>query len=240
MKCNNCYSELQRPGDYCLRCGNPNTDVVGIYLDDPVHVFCFFEGKYVGEETVKPVKSEDEGRKAQLAERNTLELVSEVIHRKRPERIIAQGIDPEALNRLWNAEIEYTEGLNSPAEFQKSVEEYLSTRGELERVDTRAREKIGGKHQTVIGGRDTMDLLKTLGGSPHVKKIIPGPIEASASRKSGEAGCRIHRSDERGNLKISVSKGSTVQEVRLVTTAYDKGTGERVIKELEKRLEKTG
>lgn len=237
MKCKNCYSELQRPGDYCLKCGHPNTDVVGIYFDNLVHVFCFSEGKYMGEETVRPVKSEVEGRKAQLAERNTLELVSEVIHRKRPERIIAQGINPEALYRLWDAEIEYTEGLNSPAEFQKSVEDYLSTQGELEQVDMNPRKKIGGKHQTIIGGKDIMDLLKTLGGSPHVKKIIPGPIEASASRKSGGPGCRIHRSDERGNLKISVSEGSTVQEIRLITTAYDKETGKQVIEELEKRFE---
>lgn len=57
MKCRNCCSELQRPGDYYLRCGCSNADVVGVYLNDRVHIFCFYEKDYVGEEIVRPVKS---------------------------------------------------------------------------------------------------------------------------------------------------------------------------------------
>jgi hypothetical protein len=69
-----------------------------------------------------------------------------------------------------------------------------------------------------------------------VKKVVPGPIEAGgmSSRKGLRA--KVTRADGNGNVRLLLRDGSSVQENRVVTTAMDRETGERVREDLNAAL----
>jgi len=235
VKCRNCESELEHAGDYCMVCNKVNTHLLGVYIEDETaHLFCFYDKEYVGEEIVKLLRFEigDEVEK-QVAYRNSIELISEAIHRKRPEKVIVSGINPKEILQLWNAEVYYTDKFETAEEFKKALKEYLTKR-EIEKVDIKPEKKLGGRHTTVIGGRSGWRVLLEIASSPYVKKIIACAIEVSG--KSGEGfQYKIQKPDRKGNLRVLLREGSAVQEIRIITTAYDERTGEKVREEIKHR-----
>jgi hypothetical protein len=88
--------------------------------------------------------------------------------------------------------------------------------------------KLGGTHSTLIGGRDGRAILEAVAAHPHVKKIIPGPIDASGASARGGVRGKATRADATGNVRLLVRDGSSVQENRVVTTAGDREMGETV------------
>ncbi len=235
VKCRNCHSELEHPGDYCLVCGQSNVELLGVYVGEKIRLFCFYDREYVGQEIIKVLGSEEEGdRSEQIAYRNTLDLISDAVHRKRPRTVITSGIEPQAILRLWDCEVLYTRDFDTPEEFKMAVEEYLQEK-RMEKVDIRPEKKVSGRHYTVIGGRNGQRTLREIGGSPFIKKIVPGPIEVS--RKShGGFSYKIQKPDARGNLRLRLREGSTVQEIRLVTTAYNENSAQKVVDDLNAKL----
>lgn len=235
VKCQNCHTELEHPGDYCLVCGQSNVGVLGIYVGKRIRLFCFNHKEYVGQEIIRAVGSEEEGdRGDQIAYRNTLDLISDSVHRKRPQTVITSGIEPQAILKLWDCEILYTKDFDSPEEFKEAIGEYLQEK-RMEKVDIRPEKKVSGRHYTVIGGRNGQRTLREIGGSPYVKKIVPGPIEVSRKSQGGFS-YKIQKPDARGNLRLRLREGSTVQEIRLVTTAYDENSAQKVIGDLNARI----
>ncbi len=235
MKCRNCQNELKHPGDYCLVCGQSNVELLVVYVGEKVHLFCFYGKEYVGQETIRVMGSEKEGdRGEQIAYRNTLDLISEAVHRKRPQTVITSGIDPQAILKLWDCEILYTQDFDSPNEFKKAVGEYLHEK-RMEKVDIRPEKKVSGRHYTVIGGRNGQRTLREISFSPYVKKIVPGPIEVSRKSQGGFS-YKIQKTDTRGNLRLRLREGSTVQEIRLVSIAYNEDSAQKVVDDLNNRL----
>lgn len=219
-----------------MSCGNTNTTLLGIFRgDNKAHLLCFFGEEFLGEETIKLIDSPDKNDKEyQIANRNTMEVISEAVHRKRPDIIIISGFNPKEILRLWSPNAYYTDNFSSPEEFRRALEEHMNEK-EIEKVKVRPEKKIRGKHTTVIGGRNGFKILMTIGGSPYIKKIIPGPIDVSGKSGVGFQ-YKIQKPDNKGNLRLLLKEGSAVQELRIVTTAYDERTGEKVIEELKNRL----
>lgn len=235
VKCRNCHSELEHPGDYCLICGQSNVDLLGVYVGERIHLFCFYGKEYVGQETLIPMGEGEGDKKDQIAYRNTLELISDSVHRKRPQTVITSGIEPQTILKLWDCEVFYTQDFDSPEEFKQAIEEYLQEKKML-KVDIRPEKKVSGRHYTVIGGRDGQRTLREIGCSPYVKKIVPGPIEVSRKGHGGFS-YKVQKPDTKGNLRVRLREGSTVQEIWLVTTAYDEDSAQKVIEDLKARLE---
>jgi hypothetical protein len=103
-------------------------------------------------------------------------------------------------------------------------------------VETAPAEKIGGSHTTLIGGRDGRRAVQTVAEHPHVKKIVPGPIDAGGSGSQAGLRAKATRADNNGNVRLLLRDGSSVQENRIVTTARDVETGERVRADLNEAL----
>ncbi len=89
-------------------------------------------------------------------------------------------------------------------------------------------EKNSGSHSTLIGGRTGLRAIQTVAGHPHVKKVIPGPIDAGGTGSQSGLRAKVTRADDGGNLRLLLRDGSSVQENRIVTTAADRETGERI------------
>ncbi|MFP3908771.1 MAG: DUF2103 domain-containing protein [Archaeoglobaceae archaeon] len=235
MKCRNCHKELEHPGDYCLVCGQSNVELLGVYVGERIRLFCFYDKEYVGQEVIRGVGGEEEGdMDDQIAYRNTLDLISEAVHRKRPQTVITSGIDPQTVLRLWNCEVLYTREFDSSEDFKEALKDFMQEK-RMEKVDIRPEKKIGGRHYTVIGGRNGHRILREIGSSPYIKKIVPGPIEVSRKSQGGFS-YKIQKPDARGNLRLRLREGSTVQEIRLVATAYDKDSAKKVVDDLNTRL----
>jgi len=79
-------------------------------------------------------------------------------------------------------------------------------------------------------------VISTVGGHPHVKKIIPGPIDAGGSGSRSGVRAKATRADANGNVRLLLRDGSSVQETRIVTTASDREMGEHVRDDLNDAL----
>ena len=114
----------------------------------------------------------------------------------------------------------------------------LDRRGDraLEVVETPPREKIGGSHSTLIGDRKGRKAVQTVAAHPHVKKIVPGPIDAGGTGSRTGLRAKATRAGTNGNVRLLLRDGSSVQENRIVTTAMDRETGERVRADLNEAL----
>jgi len=114
----------------------------------------------------------------------------------------------------------------------------LERRGDrtLEVVDTPPKEKLGGSHSTLIGGRTGRRAISTVAEHPHVKKIVPGPIDAGGTGSRTGLRAKVTRAGDNGNVRLLLRDGSSVQENRVVTTAMDRETGERVREDLNEAL----
>ncbi|MHB9288506.1 DUF2103 domain-containing protein [Halobacteriales archaeon Cl-PHB] len=235
MECRECGTPLDRPGDYCLVCHTANADAVVLELDrDRARVTTLLDGETVGARvvtTTPEVDSEDELETAEL--RNFAGLVADEVRRKRPEEVYATG-DRQVL-RAVREQLHYEfyrVDAEDPVEYVKERQGEPS----LEVVEASVAEKLGGAHSTLIGGRTGRRALSVVAEHPHVKKIIPGPIDAGGSGSRTGLRAKATRADDTGNVRLLIRDGSSVQENRVVTTAGDRKLGERVRADLNEAL----
>jgi hypothetical protein len=233
MNCGECASPLERPGDYCLVCRSPNCDTVVLDADRERAAVTMLEDEEVVGTTTITTTPED-GDEAEVVElRNFAGRIADEIRRKRPEEIYAAG--DRSVVREVREDLHYS--------FYR-VEEGDPVGTVLDRKNDRAlavderppAAKIGGRHSTLIGGRDGRTAIQTVAGHPHVKKVIPGPIDAGGNGSQSGVRAKATRADENGNVRLLIRNGSSVQENRIVTTARDRDTGERVREDLNEAL----
>lgn len=96
--------------------------------------------------------------------------------------------------------------------------------------------KLGGSHTTIIGGRAGKKLVGLVSQHPEVKKIIPAVISVKGTA-GGKLYGKLLRADSRGNLRLLLSEGRSIQELRIVTTVGSAVEGERIAEELNQILE---
>jgi hypothetical protein len=233
MDCGRCGTPLEKPGDYCLTCNTANCDtVVAAFERDRAELTMLDGEEVVGTTTVTTIPEEDD--EAMVVElRNFAGLVADEIRRKRPEEVYAAG-DRDVL-RETRAQLHhefYRVASDDP------VQRVLERRGErsLEVVETPPREKMGGTHSTLIGDREGRRAIAVVADHPHVKKIIPGPIDAGGMGSQKSLRAKVTRADRNGNVRLLLRDGSSVQENRIVTTAMDTETGEFVRDDLNEAL----
>ncbi|MGM0592236.1 MAG: DUF2103 domain-containing protein [Halobacteriota archaeon] len=234
MNCRRCGALLEKPGDYCLTCNTANCDSVVVdFQRDRATMTMLFEDERVGSTTVTTVPETDE-ETVVVELRNFAGRIADEVRRKRPETVYAAG-DRDTL-RETRAQLHYE---FYRVDGENLVEAVLRGRGDrtLEVVETPPKEKLGGRHTTLIGGREGRRAINTVAAHPHVKKIIPGPIDAGGTSARGGLRAKVTRSDGNGNVRLLVRDGSSVQENRVVTTAMDRETGERVRDDLNDALE---
>jgi len=87
-----------------------------------------------------------------------------------------------------------------------------------------------------VGGRAGQRAVQTVAGHPHVKKVIPGPIDAGGSGSRSGVRAKATRAGENGNVRLLIRDGSSVQENRVVTTARERRLGETVREDLNEAL----
>ena len=237
MECRQCATPLERPGDYCLVCRTENADGVVLELDrDRAHLTLLLADEVVGETDVTTIP-EAGGELGVIELRNFAGRIADEIRRKRPGTVYAAG-DREVLREARaQLAVEFYR-----VDDEDPVEAVLSGHGDrtMEVVEASVAEKLGGTHSTLIGGRDGMRAVRTVAGHPHVKKVIPGPIEAGGGSSRGGVRAKATRADGTGNVRLLIRDGSSVQENRVVTTAMDRETGERVRADLNDALAEEG
>jgi hypothetical protein len=231
--CGECGSPLDRPGDYCLVCRSPNADAVVVDCGpDRTTLTVLDDDEAVGETTVTTTPEDDpETERRQV--RNYAGRVADEVRRKRPEAVFVAG-DRRVVDAL-RADLHH-ELKRVPDD--DPVGAAVEGRGErsLAVVDAAPAEKLGGTHSTLIGERDGLAAVRTVADHPHVKKVVPGPIEAGGSSPRGGVRAKVTRADGNGNVRMILRDGSSVQENRVVTTAMDRETGERVRADLSEAL----
>ena len=232
MECRHCGMALDRPGDFCLVCRETNADTIVLEASrDRATLSILDDERTVGETTITTIP--EEGDRGVVERRNYAGRLADEIRRKRPEEVYATG-DREVV-RAVRDELRYP---FYRVDADDPVAYVLERRGEraLDVVDRPPAEKIGGSHSTLIGGRTGMRAIQTVAGHPHVKKVIPGPIDAGGTGSQSGLRAKVTRSDDGGNLRLLLRDGSSVQENRIVTTARDRETGERVRADLNEAL----
>jgi len=189
----------------------------------------------VGERVVKTQKHEEDPER-EVSLRNLIGRAVDEIRRKRPEDLYVRG-NTETISRIRD-EVSFP---MSRVRQDVSYEDVFSDETDsLDVIDAPVSEKISGKHSTIIGGRDGRHAVRHVAKHGHIKKVIPGPIDASGRGSQDGFGAKVTRADRNGNLRLLFRDGSSVQENRLVTTASDRETGERVRQELNKHLDEEG
>jgi len=241
MHCGQCHADLDRPGDYCLVCHTANCDGVVVDFDREAATLTMLDGEAIlGETTITtvPEPDDDADDRATVVElRNFAGRVADEIQRKRPEAVFAAGErDPI---RETRSQLHYDFYRVPDADPVQAVIDRRGNRA-LEVVDIPPREKIGGSHSTIIGDRRGRKAISVVADHPHIKKIIPGPIDAGGIGSQQGLRAKITRADTNGNVRMLLRDGSSVQENRLVTTAMDLDTGERVRADLNDALEEAG
>ncbi|GAB3410207.1 DUF2103 domain-containing protein [Haloparvum alkalitolerans] len=238
MNCRRCGTPLDKPGDYCLTCNTANSDAVVVRFDpDRAEIAMLDDDEVVGRTTVTTIPERDRrdgDERETVQRRNFAGRVADEIRRKRPEAVYAAG--ERGPLREARAQLHH-EFYRIPDEADP-VAWVRDRRGDraLEVVETPPKEKIGGTHSTLIGGRPGRRAISTVAGHPHVKKIVPGPIDAGGTGSRTGLRAKATRADRNGNVRLLLRDGSSVQENRIVTTAMDRDTGERVREDLNEAL----
>ena len=232
MDCRRCGQPLERPGDFCLACETANADVVAVRAHrDRATVAAALDGDVVSERVVTTTP-EEEPDQARRELRSFAGLIADEIHRKRPERVYADG--DRAVLRALRAQTSYPLEAAGGA----ALDELLAGDGAagLPVADADPSDKFGGQHTTLIGETAGADALRAIAENPHVKKIVPGPIDAGGTGSQSGLRAKVTRADGNGNVRLLLRDGSSVQEKRIVTTAMDRETGERVRDDLNDAL----
>jgi Predicted metal-binding protein len=225
MRCRRCERGLERPGDHCLRCGTSNTDVVVLDVGPTAATITMLrEDVVLGETTVSTIADEAEAL-ASVHRRNYAGRIIDELHRKRAPTVYATG-ERSIIGRV-RAQVA-AEWFRVDAADPVAYVTEGGDHGELAVVDRPPREKLGGRHTTLIGGRRGRAVIQLIAEHPHVKKIIPGPIDASGGGSQVTLRAKVTRPDHNGNLRFILGDGTSVQENRIVTTASDRSSGERV------------
>ena len=237
MKCKRCATALERPGDYCLVCRTPNADVVVLELGRERGTVTALDGEEVVSRRTVTTTPETDGERVRSELRSFAGQLVDEVRRKRPEEVYATG-DRDVLQAV-RAELHYP---LYRIESHNPIEYVLERKGEpaLEVVEASVAEKLGGMHSTLIGGRTGREALEVIASHPHVKKIIPGPIDAGGSSSRTGVRAKVTRADDNGNVRLLVRDGSSVQENRVVTTAGERDLGERVRADLNEALTDEG
>ena len=263
MNCRRCGTPLRKPGDYCLTCNTANADAVVVeFAEDRARLTMLDDDAIVGETTVTTRPEHDE-QLSEIQLRNFAGRVADEIRRKRPETVYAAGAReplretraqihhefyrvPDAGTdaksggggRAGNGNKNGNSDGGSATDATPIVAWVLDRRGDraLEVVETPPREKIGGAHSTLIGDRKGRKAVSTVAAHPHVKKIVPGPIDAGGTGSRTGLRAKATRAGTNGNVRLLLRDGSSVQENRIVTTARDRETGERVREDLNEAL----
>ncbi|WP_226005899.1 DUF2103 domain-containing protein [Natrinema salinisoli] len=243
MECRHCASPLEKPGDFCLVCREENTEAIVLEAardratitmlagepDDPEarDRDTDPEGKILGETTITTTPEDGENEPIEL--RNFAGLIGDEIRRKRPEEVYAGGA--RTVIRAVREDVHHP---FYRVDDEDPVAAVLERRGNraLDVVETPPSEKIGGSHSTLIGGRTGMQAIQAVAGHPHVKKVIPGPIDAGGKGSQSGMRAKVTRADDGGNVRMLLRNGSSVQENRVVTTARDREMGERIREDL--------
>lgn len=233
MECRQCASPLDRPGDYCLVCRTANADTVVLELGRERATVTTLDGEDMLGQRIVTTTPEEDGEYVRSELRFFAGQIGDEVRRKRPEEVYATG-DRDVL-RAVRAQLRY-EFFRIEAE--NPVETVVDQLGEpaLEVVEGSAAEKLGGAHSTLIGGRTGRKAIEVVAGHPHVKKIIPGPIDAGGSGSQSGLRAKATRAGENGNVRLLIRDGSSVQENRVVTTARDQERGEYVRADLNDAL----
>ncbi|MDI9394007.1 MAG: DUF2103 domain-containing protein [Euryarchaeota archaeon] len=100
-----------------------------------------------------------------------------------------------------------------------------------ENAQNPSKNKLGGAHTTIIGGRAGKKLIKLVSQHPEIKKVIPSIISVKGVA-GGKLSGKVLRADFRGNPRLLLSEGRSFQEVRLVTTVGTAEEGDRIMNEL--------
>jgi len=232
MQCRQCATSLERPGDFCLVCRTPNADTVVLDLSRRrATATTLLDEEVVAAREVTTTPEDGENETTEL--RNFAGLVADELHRKRPEEVYATG--DRSVLRAIRAQVHYP---FYRVDGDDPVATVLERRGDpaLEVVDKPAAEKLGGSHTTLIGDRAGRRAVQTVAEHPHVKKLIPGPIEAGGTGSRSGVRAKATRADDNGNVRLLLRDGSSVQENRVVTTASERATGERVRADLNEAL----
>ena len=250
MNCRRCGTPLRKPGDYCLTCNTANADAVVVEFDDDrARLTMLDEDEVVGETTVTTRPESDE-QLTEIQLRNFAGRVADEIRRKRPDTVYAAGAREPLRETRAQVHHEFYRVPDAKAEADGEaasddreraspvVSWVLDRRGDraLEVVETPPREKIGGSHSTLIGDRKGRKAVGTVAQHPHVKKIVPGPIDAGGTGSRTGLRAKATRAGTNGNVRLLLRDGSSVQENRIVTTATDRETGERVREDLNEAL----
>lgn len=237
MECRRCASPLSRPGDYCLVCHTPNTEQVVLSISsERTTVHCLQDDKLIADRTVTTVP-ESNTEHVPAARRNYAGRIADEVRRKRPEAVYVSG--ERSIIQDIRAELRfpiYRVDADNPVDAVMNQQE----KDPLEVVSISARDKIGGSHTTVIGGRTGQQILHLVAKHPHVKKVIPGPIDAGGSGSQSGIRAKATRADTNGNIRLLLRDGSSVQENRIVTTAPDRTQGERIRDDLNEALFEEG
>ncbi|QCC51547.1 DUF2103 domain-containing protein [Halapricum salinum] len=234
MECRQCASPLDRPGDYCLVCRTQNAEAVLLDLSrDRARIVALQDDSVVGERTITTTP-EDGDETAVIELRNFAGLIADEVRRKRPEEVYVTG-DREVVDEVRGQ-------LHYPfyrVRAEDPVAHVIERRGEpaLDVVETAPADKLGGSHSTLIGGRDGQRAIYTVAGHPHVKKVIPGPIDAGGGGSRTGVRAKATRAGDDGNVRLLIRDGSSVQENRVVTTAGERELGEHVRADLNEALE---
>ncbi|MBC7085618.1 MAG: DUF2103 domain-containing protein [Methanomethylovorans sp.] len=102
---------------------------------------------------------------------------------------------------------------------------------------TQPHKKLGGSHTTIIGGRHGKKIVGLISQHAEVKKIVPSVITVKGkSNPGGLIIAKVLRPDERGNLRLLISQGTSSQELRIITTVGDVQSGERIMHELNRMI----
>lgn len=233
MRCPSCASHLRKPGDYCLVCHEGQTDAVLVRLGKERSLITMMAGEDVLGETTITTQRELADPAREVQRRNFAGRIADEIRRKRPASVYVSG-NRELIGRLrgeLDAEFYRLSGDDLVSAYRDRIAE-----PPLRVVDTAPADKIGGRHTTLIGDRRGRHVVRILAAHPHVKKIIPGPIDGSGSGSRSGFRAKVTRPDRGGNLRVLLHDGSTVQEVRLVTTAGSREDGTRIATQLNEAL----
>ncbi|PGF15006.1 metal-binding protein [Natrinema sp. CBA1119] len=239
MECRHCASPLEKPGDFCLVCREANTEAIVLEAARDRATITMLAGEpgepterdpetdrdelVLGETTITTTPEDGENEPIEL--RNFAGLIGDEIRRKRPEEVYAGGV-----RTVIRAVRDDTHHSFYRVDDDDPVRAVLERRGNraLDVVETPPAEKIGGSHTTLIGGRTGMRAIRTVADHPHVKKVIPGPIDAGGKGSQSGMRAKVTRADDGGNVRMLLRDGSSVQENRVVTTARDREMGERI------------
>ncbi|APW99877.1 metal-binding protein [Halobiforma lacisalsi AJ5] len=232
MECRHCASPLEKPGDFCLVCRETNTEAVVLEAARDRATLTMLadedcEEPVLGKTTITTMPEEGDNEVVEL--RNFAGLIGDEIRRKRPEEVYAGG--DRAVIRAVREEVHHPFYRVDDEEPVQAVRDRRGNRA-LDVVDTPPTEKIGGSHSTLIGGRTGMQAIQAVAGHPHVKKVIPGPIDAGGKGSQSGLRAKVTRADDGGNVRMLLRDGSSVQENRVVTTARDREMGERIREDL--------